>query len=185
MDISQNNHQKGQAHWDNAQKQRGRIAEKVRPLNNVKIYGADGGRFGNDRDGMERFWRNIFGGLASARFHRPGSGLGLGERAQANIKSMRMLTDMVNVFNCQPHNDLLSDREANEAYCLANPEKEFAVYFPNGGAVTLDVSDHGKRCDVRWLNVLTSEWSGVRPAESLQAVRLECPSKDYWVALVD
>ena len=93
VDVSQNNHQKGQPHWDNAQKQRARIAEKVRPLNNVKIYGADGGRFGNDRDAIERFCRNVFGGMASARFHRPDSGLGLNRKAQAVIKSMRMLTD--------------------------------------------------------------------------------------------
>ncbi|MHC4728819.1 MAG: hypothetical protein ACYS17_16500, partial [Planctomycetota bacterium] len=51
VDISQNNHQKGQTHWENAQRQRARISGKVRPLNNVKIYGADTGRFGNDRDG--------------------------------------------------------------------------------------------------------------------------------------
>jgi len=64
VDISQNNHQKGQAHWDNAQRQRERIARRPRPLNNVKVYGADTGRFGNTRDGIERFWRNVIGGLA-------------------------------------------------------------------------------------------------------------------------
>ncbi len=120
VDISQNNHQKGQQHWDNAQRQRVRIADNVRPLNNVKIYGADEyGRFGNDRDGMERFWRNIFGGLASARFHRPTSGLGLGKKAQANIRSMRMLTDKMDIFTCAPHNELLSNRKPNEAFSNA------------------------------------------------------------------
>ncbi|MCP4592260.1 MAG: hypothetical protein GY842_16120, partial [bacterium] len=100
VDISQNNHQKKQAHWDNAQKQRKRIASQRRPLNSVKIYGADTGRYGNNRDAMERFWRNILGGLASARFHRPDAGLGLSEPVQANIKSLRMLTDKMNVFTC-------------------------------------------------------------------------------------
>jgi len=32
VDISQNNHQKKQAHWDNAQRQRARIANNIRPL---------------------------------------------------------------------------------------------------------------------------------------------------------
>lgn len=59
--------------------------------------------------------------MASARFHRPDSGLGLGEKAQANIRSMRRLTDKMDVFTCGPHNDLLSDRKPNEAYCLAKP----------------------------------------------------------------
>ena len=56
---------------DNAQKIRSQLSP-IRPINNIKIYGADGGRFGSTQDGLERFWRNIFGGFASARFHRPG-----------------------------------------------------------------------------------------------------------------
>jgi hypothetical protein len=184
VDISQNNHQKGQAHWDNAQRQRTRIAQNVRPLNNVKIYGADTGQFGNDRDGMERFWRNIFGGLASARFHRPDSGLGLGEKAQANIRSMRMLTDQMNIFTCEPHNDLLSDRQPNEAYCIANPGKEYAVYFPDGGEVTLDISALKKTASIRWLDVMKSKWSDAQKGQGADKLKLQCPSQGYWAVLV-
>lgn len=184
VDISQNNHQKRQAHWDNAQKQRQRIADKRRPLNNVKIYGADTGRFGNSRDGMERFWRNIFGGLASARFHRPDSGLGLGAEAQANIRSMRMLTDAMNVFQCRPHNDLLGDRESNEAYCLANRGTEYAVYFPDGGKVTLDLGPGEKSVTVRWLDVMESKWVEPKRTKVKGKLVLECPSKGYWAVLV-
>jgi hypothetical protein len=184
VDISQNNHQKGQAHWDNAQKQRGRIASRVRPLNNVKIYGADSGRFGNSRDGMERFWRNIFGGLASARFHRPDSGLGLGEEAQANIKSMRMLTDQMSVFNCEPRSDLLAGRQENEAYCLAKAGVEYAVYFPNGGAVTLNINPIDRPATVRWLDIMKSEWVDLKSAQMDGTVSLECPSTGYWAVLV-
>ena len=184
VDISQNNHQKGQTHWDNAQRQRARIADNVRPLNNVKIYGADTGRFGNDRDGMERFWRNIFGGLASARFHRPDSGLGLGEKAQANIRSMRLITDKMNVFKCSSGNDLLSDRESNEAYCLANPGTEYAVYFPNGGEVTLDIEALKKPATVRWLNIMKCKWSSPERIKGKSNLTLRCPSKGYWAVLV-
>jgi hypothetical protein len=184
VDISQNNHQKRQAHWDNAQKQRRRIAEQRRPLNCVKIYGADTGRFGNDRDGMERFWRNILGGLASARFHRPDSGLGLGEKAQANLKSMRMLLDEMNVFTCEPHNDLLGDRQENEAYCLSNPGTEYAVFFPDGGEVTLEVGSLPSSARVRWLKIMKAEWMRAVPVKAGSKLTLTCPSKDYWVLLV-
>ncbi len=184
VDISQNNHQKGQQHWDNAQKQRKRIADKVRPLNNVKIYGADTGRFGNSRDGMERFWRNIFGGLSSARFHRPDSGLGLSEKAQANIQSMRMLTDKMDIFSCSPRNDLLSDREENEAYCTANPGTEYAVYFTSGGEVTLDISAMKKPVIVRWLDIMKAEWSEPQKKTDKGKLKLTCPSKGYWAVLV-
>ncbi len=184
VDISQNNHQKGQTHWDNAQKQRARIAKKVRPLNNTKIYGADTGRFGNDRDGMERFWRNIFGGMASARFHRPPSGLGLSDKAQANIRSMRLLTDKMDIFTCEPHNDLLLDRKPNEAYCLANPGKEYAVYFPDGGQVTLDISAMKKPLTIRWLNIMKCQWLDAKRIENQSQLYLRCPSKGYWAVLV-
>ncbi len=184
VDISQNNHQKGQAHWDNAQEQRARIAEKPRPLNNVKIYGADTGRYGNDRDAMERFWRNIIGGLASARFHRPDSGLGLGEKAQANLRSMRMLLDRMDVFTCVPHNDLLSDREANEAYCLANPGAEYAVYFTNGGQVALDTSAGPKSVTVLWIDIMKFAARAPQHVQAGDTLELKCPADGYWVALV-
>jgi hypothetical protein len=185
VDISQNNHQKGQKHWDNAKRQRTRIAGKVRPLNNVKIYGADEyGRFGNDRDGMERFWRNIFGGLASARFHRPTSGLGLSKKAQANIRSMRMITDKIDIFTCQPRNDLLSDRKPNEAYCIANPGAEYALYFPDGGEVTLDTGKMNKPATVQWLDIMKSRWLDAQRLESKSKLTLRCPSQGYWAVLL-
>jgi len=184
VDISQNNHQKGQAHWDNAQRQRHRIADSMRPINNVKIYGADSGRFGNDRDGMERFWRNIFGGMASARFHRPASGLGLSEKAQANIRSMRMLTDEMDIFTCAPHNDLLAAREPDEAYCIAHSGTEYAVYFSDGGEVILDIRGLEGAATVRWLDILKSQWGEPVRVEGGKELKLRCPSRGYWAVLV-
>jgi len=185
LDISQNNHQKGQTHWDNGQRQRTRIADAVRPMNNVKIYGADGGSFGNDRDGIERFWRNIFGGMASARFHRPPAGLGLSDKAQANIRSMRMITDEMDIFTCAPHNDLLADRESNEAYCIAHPGREYAVYFPDGGEVTLDIDGLEGPATCRWLDIMRSEWNEPVGVEGGgRSLKLRCPSRGHWAVLV-
>ena len=186
-DISQNNHQKGQRHWDNAQKIRAKISP-IRPINNIKIYGADGGRFGNTQDGLERFWRNIFGGFASARFHRPDSGVGLSEIAQAHLKSMRTITDEMDVFVCEPHNELLSNREENEAYVFANPGREYAVYFPNGGSVNIDLSNSRKRNTqkgtVRWLDIAKSEWMQEIEILFSDGVTLSTPSQAHWAVLI-
>ena len=46
-DVSQNNQKKGQVHWDNFQWVRNYLASQPRPLNTIKTYGADGGRYGN------------------------------------------------------------------------------------------------------------------------------------------
>ena len=165
VDISQNNHNQGQAHWDNAQTQLKRVRDSgvLRPVNCVKTYGADAGRHGNDRDGQERFWRNVFGGVAACRFHRPFSGLGLDDKAQANIRSMRMIADQMNVFSptCRPANDLLvgAHRSANEAYCMADAPRVYAVYFTDGGCVFLDASAaEGKPLTVQWLDIRSSQW---------------------------
>ena len=186
-DISQNNMQKRQTHWDNAQKYRAELSP-IRPINNVKIYGADTGKYGTTQNGLERFWRNIFGGLASARFHRPPNGLGLTETAQASIKSMRMITDEMNVFTCEPNNDLLSNRDENEAYTFANPGKEYAVYFPKGGSVDINLSID-KRADattvtIRWLNIRKTEWKKEQEIPFSDSITLSTPTESHWAVLI-
>ncbi len=182
-DISQNNHQKRQTHWDNAQQFR-TVLSPIRPINNIKIYGSDQGRFGNTRDGLERFWRNIFGGLASSRFHRPASGQGLNENAQAHIKSMRMITDSIDIFTCEPHNDLLSNRKENEAYATANPGKEYAIYFPDGGSVDLDLSHASGELKAKWLDIASSQWAKEETLKGGGTVTLSPPKAGHWAALI-
>ena len=184
-DISQNNHQKRQRHWDNAQKIRAKLLP-IRPINNIKIYGADGGRFGSTQDGLERFWRNIFGGFASARFHRPDSGVGLNETAQAHLKSMRTITDEMDIFTCEPHNKLLSNRADNGAYTIANPGREYAVYFPNGGSVDVNLSamKDAKVLTVRWLNIAKSEWEPEEEIPLSDSITLSAPTEAHWAVLI-
>lgn len=186
VDVSQNNHQTGQAHWDNAQRQRARVAAsgQVRPLNNVKIYGADGGRFGSTRDGLERFWRNVFGGMASARFHRPDSGIGLNATARAHLRSARMLEEAIDVFRAEPTLDVLGERAENEAYAMAIAGEATAVFFPDGGAVTLAV-EATESVQIRWLNLSESRWSepsATRPVDG--RVWLEAPGSGFWTVVV-
>jgi len=95
-----------------------------------------------------------------------------------------MLTDKMNIFTCKPHNDLLSDRESNEAYCIANPGKEYAVYFPDGGEVMLDISSLNKPAKVQWLDIMKSKWTKTEEAKSESKLKLQCPSQDYWAALI-
>jgi hypothetical protein len=186
VDISQNNHQKGQNHWDNAQRQRGRISRKARPLNNVKIYGADKGRFGNSQDCKERFWRNLVGGLASLRFHRPDSGLGLSEEAQKHIKSARMLTDGFDFFRAEPdvQSALLSEREYNEAYLTFVKGSQYAVYFPNGGDVVLNLSDVEGEVTIQWLDIEASKWLQEQKTNASEKICLKAPSENHWVVLL-
>lgn len=184
IEISQNNHQKGQQHYDHALAHRQRAGTHPRPLTNVKIYGADGGRFGTTQDGVQRFWRNIFSGCASARFHRPGSGLGLSELAQKMIKGARQVTDAFDIFSCEPHNDLLNQCDPNEAFCLASPGKAYAVYFPDGGEVTLNASGEEAPRSIRWYDIEHGVWLQPQEVEDAGPLILSTPHHGPWAAII-
>jgi hypothetical protein len=180
-DVSQNNQKQGQEHWDNFQWVRARLAPQPRPLNTVKTYGADGGRYGNNRAGLERWWRHILGGAAAARFHRPDSGLGLSQTAVVALKAARQLESVIKLWEVEPANALLSERSPNEAYLAARPGEAYALYFTDAGSVVLDLQAAPGRFDVRWLDLTTGEW-GLRETRSGgESVRLTPPRVGPWV----
>jgi len=194
VEISQNNHQRGQAHWDNGLRQIDRLRRggHLRPVNNVKTYGSDEGRHGGDADeGIAKFIRSVLFGSAAVRFHRPASGIGLNEQARAVICGMRRLSDRMTFFEAAPRNDLLTEREENEAYCQGIPGKEFAVYFPDGGSVVLTVEEGlagGTEASfqVSWLDVLSAKWTVAATPQrnAVGQLRLQAPGAGHWIALV-
>jgi len=183
-DVSQNNQKKGQEHWDNFQWVRARVAKHPRPLNTVKTYGADTGRYGNNRDGLERWWRHVIGGAASARFHRPDSGIGLSEPAVAAIKAARKLESLVKLWDVEPANHLLSNREDNEAYLAARPGLAYALYFTDGGSVGLDLKDTPGHFQVQWIDIGAGEWGKRETLDGGGVVPVNAPAKGHWVAAV-
>ena len=184
-DVSQNNQKKGQEHWDNFQWVRRRVKRTPRPLNTVKTYGADGGRHGNTQDGLERWWRHVLGGAASARFHRPSSGLGLSKLAASSVKAARKLESIVTPWDREPANHLLSDRATNEAYCTAREDWAYAVYFPAGGEVKLDLSAASGKFRLRWIDIRTGKWGQESEVRAGAALRLKAPGKGHWLAVID
>jgi hypothetical protein len=183
-DVSQNNQKKGQEHWDNFQWVRARVAQQPRPLNTTKTYGADSGRYGNNRDGLERWWRHVIGGVASARFHRPDSGLGLSAPAVSSIKAARKLETLIKLWEVAPANELLSDRADNEAYLAARPGEAYALYFTDGGSVGLDLRNASGRLEVRWIDIATGEWAKREALNGGGIATITAPAKGHWVAAI-
>ncbi|MDF9797448.1 hypothetical protein OKW21_002711 [Catalinimonas alkaloidigena] len=187
VDISQNNHNKGQLHWDNGLKQIERIhrSEHPRPLNNVKVYGAEGNKFGhNNQDAIERFVRNILLGAASTRFHRPPSGLGLNDTAQIVIQNMRKVINSYDHFNAETCSHLLKEREENEAYLRANANKAYALYFTQGGEVKLDLSKMGKEATIQWVNLLEKQWPKPERLTLNANTSITAPDAGNWIAII-
>ena len=184
VDVSQNNHKKGQEHWDNFQWVREYLGKDPRPINTTKTYGADGGRFGTTRDGIERWWRHVIGGAASARFHRPDSGIGFSEAAAASIRAARKLESRIPLWSVTPANQLLGERTDNEAYLAADPGRAYALYFTDGGEVTLDMRDAAGAFSVRWIDISTGEWGPEAKIEGGGSVKLAAPSAGHWAAAI-
>ena len=190
VDISQNNHQVGQIHWDNMQAARQILADTLRPVNNVKIYGGD--RHGGGlNEGVRKFWRNILGDCASARFHRPGKvpgyyGAGLSELAQTQIRSARMFLENFDIFRASPDadSDLLINREENEAYLAFIPGEQYALYFPDSGSVDLDMSSTQGEFSLRWLDIANSSWTHDFILQAGSSVEVTAPDDGQWLAVI-
>lgn len=186
-DVSQNNHQTDQTHWAKFQWVYNYISDEPRPVNNVKIYGADRGPHGGDnRDAIEKFWRLIFGGAASARFHRPESGIGLSGLAQTQLQSARMFLDEFNLFESIPDSkhQYLSGREEDEAYLTYIEGKQYAVFFTNGGEVNLQLPDSGDAWQIRWLDISKKIWTQGQTVSGKKEVQLSPSGEGLWVALL-
>ena len=182
VEISQNNHQRGEKQWVNGLHQIEKLhaAGMLRPVNNVKTYGNDlGTHGGGTHNGIESFVRSTLFGSAAVRFHRPPSGLGLGEEAQAVIRGLREATDRVDFFNAKPHNELLGGREENEAYCRAVPGQDYLLYFPGEGEVELHVGKAAGSMKAKRLELLSGIWTEEELNAVQGVVRLKSPGKHF------
>jgi hypothetical protein len=195
LDISQNNSRNyDEDHWNNLLWISHELNSAPRPMNNTKIYGSGYKGFGTGgpEDGVERFWRNLLGGCASSRFHRPDSGNGLNDLAKASIQAARLLETKLKFWDVTPHMELLAGREPNEAYLAAQPGKCYALYFPYGGEVTLDLSGAPGSYEITWISVsmgriLETSSRGRygqfdKTVEGGRTVTLSAPYKGGWVA---
>lgn len=196
-DISQvNSRVYDDDHWKKLSELLQLVNTHPRPCNHVKIYasGYTSWGSGSPEDGIERFWRNILGGSASARFHRPGKdeGFALNDSRKGCIKAARLLEERIKYWDITPHQELLSDRSSNEAYLAADPGKSYALYFTHGGSVGLDLSKAKGTFEVTWISVTmgritdtTSTKLYARTKKQIQGgavVTLAAPYKGGWVA---
>lgn len=183
-DVSQNNHQRDQAHWDNFQWVKQYLSNHPRPVNTVKTYGADGGTHGDTNNGIDSWWRHILGGAASARFHRPPSGLGLSELSLASVKAARAIEDICPFWMMIPDNSLLSEREENEAYLTTRNGEVYVIFFPDTGEVGLDLTQHTTGFNVKWMNLRKGMWGPEQFVNGGEVITLTTPGEQEWVAVV-
>ncbi|NOY36478.1 MAG: hypothetical protein GXO83_02785 [Chlorobi bacterium] len=188
MDISQiNSRNFNQAHWDTLQwilAQRDKYP--LRPVNNTKIYGGMNSTWGSgsNADGVERFCRDIVGGCASARHHRPPHGNGLNGKSRATIQAVRKIETLVKFWDIKPRMDLLSGREPDEAYLTASAGKKYVIYFTGGGSVKLDLRQYPETFILKWININTGEWGNESTVTGGDYREITAPDKGGWFGVI-
>jgi hypothetical protein len=189
IDISQvNSRNFDEKHWNQMRWLVERIGKsaRLRPANNTKIYGGGYSLWGSGGpdDGIQRFWRDVLGGCASVRHHRPSSGNGLEPIAKACIRSFRMVESLVKMWDVEPHMELLLNRDSNEAYLAANPGEVYVLYLPRGGAVGVDLSACKGTLDVQWINAGAGETWKKRVVEGGAVRSFKTPMISQWIAII-
>lgn len=187
MDVSQiNSRNFGQAHWDTLQHIMNlRDRFPIRPVNNTKIYGGGESNWGSgtNQDGVERFCRNLIGGCASVRHHRPPSGNGLNEKAQASIRATRLVEQWVKFWDIDPAMELLSEREENECYVAGKPGEKYVLYFPGSGQVKLDLTQWTQTNDaihLKWINIETGRLEKEDTIQGGLPINIETTDNSGW-----
>lgn len=196
-DISQvNSRSYDEAHWNKMRWLVEQIDKYPRPINHIKIYGSGYYVFGTGgpEDGIERFWRDVLGGAAGVRFHRPDAGNGLKDLAKASIRAARLLESQIKLWDITPHMELLFGCAPNEVYLAATPGERYALYFTNGGSVELDMTRASGAYNVTWISISTgrtvetSEQGGFRLMDKSikggRVVTITAPYKGGWVAAI-
>lgn len=198
IDISQTNSRHAdEDHWK-AVRWIVQAARKVDPpylTHMTKLYGNDlaldgkpwsSWKPGDSDNAIEEWWRDLLAGVAGIRFHRPTAGIGLCPATKACISATRKAESQVKFWDVEPHQELLTDRDSDEAYLAANPGQVYILYFTKngGGSVGLKLDSHPTiKFELRWVNIGTGQWGPTTSIAGGRTVTITRPNADvHWVA---
>jgi hypothetical protein len=180
----------GEYHWNKViyAVNKARSVNKVVHMN--KVYGCNlknGKWMGGDNNGIEDFWRSLFAGVAGVRFHRPPWGLGLSETAKNSMKAVRFIEEKIKFWEVEPHQELLSGLDQDEAYLNASPGEKYLIFFTDGGSVELDLESYtGNRYELTWFDIDNGVESGTTgQINGGSMVSINTPGDGHWVAIID
>ncbi len=163
-------------HWANLMELRRLTADEPRPMYCTKVYGADTFDKGvplhavrtGTIAGVASFWMNLMGGVSSARFHRPPSGLGLSEIALNSIRMARWLEKLVPFWSWAPLETPVQAGEGRSAYAVERREdglKDMLLLLPEGGQLQPDQAFGERFPHITWIDPVVGQ---VWPNQTLQ-----------------
>jgi hypothetical protein len=195
INVSQvNSRHRDETHWEKIKWIADEAKRKGFLMNMSKLYGNDlthawdEWKPGDTDNAIEEWWRNLVAGVASVRFHRPLSGIGLSEESKACISATRKIESLIKFWNVDPRLDLLSEREPDEAYLAARPGEEYILYFTHngGGSVGLNLEKYsGSEFNITWVNIDTAVSKEGSKIAGGEIVTINRPDDSaHWVAAI-
>ncbi len=199
IDVSQvNSRHRDEASWNIIKDIADDAKSKDILLHMTKVYGSDlalsgapwsGWKPGDSDNAIEEWWRSLVAGVAGIRIHRPTAGIGLNDLVKNNMKSVRLIENNIKFWDVEPHQELLGNRESDEAYVAANLGEAYILFYTaNGqGSVTLDLSNYsGTDYEVSWVDVSNGilDESKFTTISGGSVVALDRPSAGFWVASI-
>jgi hypothetical protein len=91
---------------------------------------------------------------------------------------------LIKLWDVEPANQLLSNRENNEAYLATKPGQAYALYFTAGGSVGLDLKAAPGQFEVRWIDIATGEWGKREKIKGGSVATIAAPGKGHWTAAI-
>jgi hypothetical protein len=95
------------------------------------------------------------------------------EPVRLSMGQTRRFAERMDLAATVPHADLASSR-----YCLADPGREYLVYLPSGGRVTVDLSNAIGTFAAEWFHPGTGETKRGDPVSGGSAAALDSPFRD-------
>ena len=87
------------------------------------------------------------------------------------------ITQKTNFRETSPAGDLVNSPNL----CLANPGREYIVYAPSGGTISLDLSTAQGTFDTEWLDPRSGEYKELSPVAGGQQHGFAAPDQNDWV----
>jgi Putative collagen-binding domain of a collagenase len=98
---------------------------------------------------------------------------GNAEVVRRSLGDMRRFAERMNLAAMTPRNDLASSR-----YCLAEPGREYLVYLPSAGKVTVDLSKAPGAFAAEWFHPGTGQTKKAEPVRGGSPAALDSPFRE-------
>ena len=173
-------------------------ANGLRPVTAVKVRAHNVlPEIGGQGTSQERVWRGILAGFAGTSQHRLAEAqpppytngapdLGFTDLGQKNIMAVRKFTDIITMWECEPHQELLMNRSLDEAYLVAKVGEQYGLYFPYNGSVGLDLTNESGVFNLNWINIRTGLFEGEETVYGGTIAEITVPgdAEDGWAATI-